>query len=282
MFRTPLAPMKKFLLPLLPAFALSLLAEEAGPAKLRSTVFRFEELAVKPTEVGERRDVSRQPTATLAEFECHVSTLNPEKASHPPHTHAQEELIILREGTLDVHQDGHDTRVGPGSVFFFAANHPHAVQNHGDTPAKYFVFNFSTAETARLKGQPAAPTPAGHLGSSVFEWRDLAVKPTPTGERRDLFDRPTATLVNFECHVTTLQPGVAPHPPHRHHDEEIVLVKDGELEVTLNGRTERAGPGSIVFISADDEHGWRNTGATPATYYVMRLKTEQTKLPAAL
>lgn len=274
--------MKCFRLPLLaglilPVLAAPLLAQEtAAPAKMGSRVFHWEDLAVQPTPVGQRRDVARNPTATLAEFECHISTLNPANASHPPHTHPQEELIILREGTLDVHSNGTNTRVGPGSLFFFASNNPHAVQNHGDKPATYFVFNFATAATAKLKGRAAEPTPAGHLGSSIFDWEKLAVKPTAKGERRDVFDRPTATLAGFECHVTTLKAGEEPHAPHHHADEEIVLVKDGQLEVMINGHTQQAGAGAIIFISSNDEHGWKNTGTVPATYYVLRLRTEQT------
>jgi quercetin dioxygenase-like cupin family protein len=267
----------------LPSFVVPLVAADGAPAgRLGSTVFRWEDLVVKPTGVGERRDVARQPSGTLAEFECHISTLNPNLASHPPHTHPQEELIILRDGTLDVHINGKETRVGPGSLFFFAANNPHAVQNRGDKPATYFVFNFTSAATARLRGQPMAPTPEGHLGSAVFEWTKLPVTPTKTGERRDVTDRPTATLVNFECHVTTLQAGEAPHATHNHPDEEFILIKEGELEISLNGKAQRAGPGSIVFVAPNDEHGWRNVGTTAATYYVIRFKTEDTKMKIAL
>jgi quercetin dioxygenase-like cupin family protein len=275
-------PMKRFrapwfALPLMPFLALPAFAQESASAPLGSTVFTWESREPKPTGVGERREVARQPSATLDEFECHISTLNPSQASHPPHTHPQEELIILRDGTLDVHINGTNTRVGPGSLFFFAANNPHAVQNRGDAPATYFVFNFSTAATARLRGLAMTPAPEGGMGSAIFEWAKLAVIPTTKGERRDLFDQPTATLANFECHVTTLKPGETPHAPHRHPDEEIVLVKEGQLDVTLNGRTTRATPGSIVFVSANDEHGWRNAGEGNATYYVMRLRTEKTR-----
>jgi quercetin dioxygenase-like cupin family protein len=274
--------MKCFRLPLLagllaPLLFSPLLAQEkAAPAKIGSMVWRWEDLAVNPTPVGARRDVARNPTATLGEFECHISTLNPAQASHPPHIHSQEELIILREGTLDVHVNGTDTRVGPGSLFFFASNNPHAVQNRGDKPATYFVFNFATGATAGMKGQISGPTTEKHLGASIFEWEKLAVKPTATGERRDVFDRPTATFANFECHVTTIKAGVSPHAPHHHGDEEVVLLKEGQLDVTINGKTQQIGPGSIVFVSSNDEHGWKNSGTTPATYYVLRLRTDQT------
>jgi hypothetical protein len=47
------------------------------------------------------RQVVRQPTLTLDELEMHVTTLNPGLASHPPHKHTNEELLILKEGTLE-------------------------------------------------------------------------------------------------------------------------------------------------------------------------------------
>ena len=256
------------LLALLPAMITA-----AETPKLGSTVFKFADLAVKPTGVGERRDVVDQPTATFEKFECHISTLNPGLASHPPHTHPQEELIILRDGTLDVNVNGQIQHVGPGSMFFFASNQPHAVQNSGKTPATYFVFNFATAatRTAPAIGAPVAP---GRLGSTVWEWAKLLAKPTPKGARREVVDSPTATLINFESHITTINPGEMPHAAHRHPDEEIILVKEGELDVTINGHTQHAGPGSIFFYSSNDEHGMKNTGTIPATYYVIRIVTE--------
>ncbi|HEX2861510.1 MAG TPA: cupin domain-containing protein [Lacunisphaera sp.] len=276
-------PCSRFLPVMASAMALSFArgAEGVPPATLPSTVFTWESLGVKSSGVGERRDVARNPTATLREFECHISTLNPNLASHPPHTHPQEELIILRDGELDVHINGVNTRVGPGSLFFFAANDPHAVRNPGDKPATYFVFNFSSAITDTLRGKAPLPADQGRLGSAIFHWEQLKYETTKAGGRRSVVDLPTATLANYECHVTTINAGLAPHAPHHHADEEIVLVKEGELDVTINGTTTRAGAGSIVFVSSGDEHGWKNAGTGPATYYVMRLKTAATPATVA-
>ena len=111
------------------------------------------------------------------------------------------------------------------------------------------------------------------LGSTVLDWAKLAVHPTPVGARRDLLDGPTATFENFEGHVTTLNPGEAPHPAHQHPDEELVVLKEGTLEVTINGASQRAGAGSVLLIASNDRHGWKNVGTTPATYYVFRIVT---------
>lgn len=154
------------------------------------------------------------------------------------------------------------------------------MQNHGDKPATYFVFNFSSATTAGFKGQPPLPADSARLGSSIFQWDQLKAETTKTGGRRAVFDLSTATLAHFECHITTIKAGLAPHAPHHHPDEEFLLLKEGQLDVTINGVTQRATPGTIVFISSGDEHGWRNAGDTDATYYVMRVKTEST--PAAV
>jgi quercetin dioxygenase-like cupin family protein len=101
----------------------------------------------KSTDVGAIRDLVRQPTATLDELEMHVTTLNPGLASHPPHTHPNEELVIVREGTVEVLNGGTWKRLGPGSVVFNASNSPHALRNIGDTPATYHVINWKTAAT---------------------------------------------------------------------------------------------------------------------------------------
>lgn len=43
----------------------------------------------------------QMPTTLLDELECHVRTLNPGESPHPPHQHRAEEMIILKEETLE-------------------------------------------------------------------------------------------------------------------------------------------------------------------------------------
>ncbi len=247
------------------------------PAKLGSKVFIWDELKVKATAVGQLRDVVNLPTATFEKFESHITTLNVGQASHAPHRHAREEFIIVKEGTVEVHINGHTQLAGPGSLLFYASNDLHAIRNAGPTPATYLVFNFETVATrsAPAEGAAAAKLP-GKLASTVFNWDKLVVKPTKVGSRRDVVNSPTVTCTNFECHVTTLNPGEVPHAAHRHPDEEIVVVKEGVMEVTINGVTNRGGPGSIFFYGSNDEHGMSNVGGTTASYHVIRIVTAAT------
>jgi mannose-6-phosphate isomerase-like protein (cupin superfamily) len=49
----------------------------------------------------------------------------------------------------------------------------------------------------------------------------------------------------------------------------MFLIREGTLEVTIKGQTTRLGPGSVGFVGSNDEHGVRNTGTTPAEYFVV-------------
>jgi quercetin dioxygenase-like cupin family protein len=108
------------------------------------------------------------------------------------------------------------------------------------------------------------------MGSSVFDWRLLPVRKTKVGESRQVCQAPTATLDELECHITTLNPGETPHPPHKHPDEEIVIIKEGTVESLVNGIVQRVGPGSVIFQAANQMHSIRNVGDRPATYHVIK------------
>lgn len=244
----------------------------AAKPKLGSTVFEWDKLTVLPRPNGERRDVADNPTATLGTFECHITTLKVGAVSHAPHRHPQEELIFVKEGQVEAHINGQTQICGPGSTFFFATNDAHALRNAGDAPATYWVVNLATPATADATLRNAMPK----VGSGVFDWTKLEARPSKVGEGRRVLDGSTVTLANLESHITTLNAGETPHAPHRHADEEIVIVREGTLEVTIEGRVTRAGPGSIVFVGANDMHGWRNVASTRASYHVVRVVTAET------
>jgi quercetin dioxygenase-like cupin family protein len=111
---------------------------------LRSKAYDWNGVTARKTAVGESRQFLRSPTATLDELELHVTTLNPGQTSHAPHQHPNEELIIVRDGTVEVLVQGQWTRLGPGSVIFNASNESHAIRNVGTGQTTYHVINWTS------------------------------------------------------------------------------------------------------------------------------------------
>ena len=119
---------------------------------------------------------------------------------------------------------------------------------------------------------PEAPPEAGEGSpASVFAAREMEWSDTGVGRRTQLMDEPTRTLSQLEIHITTLDPGETSHAPHRHPNEEVVVLREGELEVYVNGETKRIGPGSVMVFLSGDWHSVNNVGTVPATYEVINF-----------
>ena len=75
-----------------------------------------------------------------------------------------------------------------------------------------------------------------------------AEQPYPGLERRT-FDSDAATVNEYR-----FEPG-ARFPLHRHPEEQITLVEEGEVEMTIGGRRERLAAGGWSVAAPDVEHG---------------------------
>jgi quercetin dioxygenase-like cupin family protein len=116
---------------------------------------------------------------------------------------------------------------------------------------------------AATKTASAATT----LPSKTYRFEDLPVK----NKSRAVLDGETHSGFAIDMHMTELGPGEEPHPPHHHAHEEMVMIHEGTLEVTISGHSVNLGPGSTAYVASNEEHGWRNAGATRALYFVLAL-----------
>ncbi len=76
----------------------------------------------------------------------------------------------------------------------------------------------------------------------------------------------------LEMHETVLGPGVEAHPPHQHLHEEIIIVLEGTLETYVEGKTELAQTGAVIYFGSNQKHKSRNPGQVPSRYYVLELR----------
>ncbi|HMD40620.1 MAG TPA: cupin domain-containing protein [Candidatus Acidoferrum sp.] len=109
------------------------------------------------------------------------------------------------------------------------------------------------------------------LPSTMYPFENLPVRTTNGAKIRAVLKGRLATGESLEVHETTLRPEGAPHPAHHHEHSEMWLIREGTVEITVNGTSYRLGPGSVGFVRSNDEHGIKNTGTTPASYFVVAV-----------
>jgi quercetin dioxygenase-like cupin family protein len=130
--------------------------------------------------------------------------------------------------------------------------------------------SYSRRDLTLLLPALAAVTAAAQdksLPSKVYKFEDLTLK----GHSRAVLNGETKTGCPIEMHETEVAPGQMPHAPHHHVHEELMMLREGTLEVTISENVTTIGPGSAVFIKSGEQHGWKNTGSTPAHYFVIAL-----------
>jgi (S)-ureidoglycine aminohydrolase len=234
-------------------------------------VYHFESLETKKDSSRDRKQILDGRTPDLRSLEIHVSTLDPGKAPHPPHSHKDmEELVIVKEGRLKATINGKTTILGPGSIAMALPGDQHGFENAADprdphaSRTTYYVLKFQLAnpmDTAR--GRHAG-------GSFAVIWDTLTVQPTGKGEKRQVVDRPTALFSKFEMHATTLNAGEISHLPHVHRVEEIILLRKGNVEMQIGDKFYKAEAGDLVFLSSGVPHALKNTGAGPCQYFALQ------------
>lgn len=76
--------------------------------------------------------------------------------------------------------------------------------------------------------------------------------------------RPMLTIAMgsaIEVFDVTGRPGGGP-PPHKHKWEEIYVVLSGQMDVFVDGKTTRLGPGQFAHVPADTPHGYTTLDET--------------------
>jgi len=124
---------------------LAALGQSDKKPAMTSTAIEWSSVDAKANATGSSRKFIDGPTATLDRLDCHASTLNAGATNHEILTRPDDEVIIIKEGTVEAYVKDKWVKLGPGSVLFNARNVAQSMRNVGDGPATYHVVSFRVA-----------------------------------------------------------------------------------------------------------------------------------------
>lgn len=107
-----------------------------------SIIYHWDKILFISNAKGGRRQVFQHHTSLISDLEMHVTTLNEGIQSHAPHTHADEEIILLVKGEALMMVDGKPFPMTPGSLLFVDGEIPHGIENTGKGQCEYFAYRF--------------------------------------------------------------------------------------------------------------------------------------------
>jgi len=133
--------------------------------------------------------------------------------------------------------------------------------------------------SAQNKAAPAAPAAAAAPGveqlpvmkTQAFLFKDVPVTTNGKNMSRRNFTAKTHTGFKIESHTSDIAPGEVNHPPHQHLREEMMMIREGIMELTIAGKPYRLGPGDVGVIGSNEMHNAKNVGTTRAHYFIVNI-----------
>lgn len=229
---------------------------------IESTAYDWKKLDAKSMASGEINTLFKGNSDGFEYLHIFISSLDQgDSFVFPANSNDLERLVIMKSGIVTQTIGQHNKQLGKGSITLVMPGDLLQIQNIGTLDATFYVVMW------RAKN---IPNRNEGINSFMIDWEDLAFEETDKGGRRKVTRKPTVMLDEFEMHVTTLDEGMRSHPPHTHLDEEIILVRYGEVEELIDGKPYEVGEGSLIFLRSMVPHGIRNIGKGPCEYYAFR------------
>lgn len=118
-----------------------------------------------------------------------------------------------------------------------------------------------------------APTAAGTLSQSkVFTPEQMQVRKLPNGgQSRDVLRGTLPTGEVVAVHESEQPAAATPNPPHTIQHSEIIVVIEGTMAFEHDGRSDKAGPGGVIFVAPGTLHTVKNVGDGAARYCVIQV-----------
>jgi mannose-6-phosphate isomerase-like protein (cupin superfamily) len=125
---------------------------------LTTRVMNWDDARSRTDSWGEMRFYYTGETYATKDLLVAVAVVKPGQSVHPAHRHAEEEFLVIAEGTGVWHVDGSESPARKGDMLYVEPWVFHGLVNTGETPLTFFVIRWNG------KGVPLPPEPSGDHG----------------------------------------------------------------------------------------------------------------------
>ena len=114
------------------------------------------------------------------------------------------------------------------------------------------------------------------VNPGVYRWADRPIKVSEGRESGVFLEGTSPHFEYVKIHATTQNPGAKPGPVHANKDtEELIIVKEGTMKVTIDGKSSILGAGGVVLIMPQQMQSLENIGSSKLSYYAMKYRSKK-------
>ncbi len=114
--------------------------------------------------------------------------------------------------------------------------------------------------------------------SRVYTLDQMPVRKMANGGlSRDVLRGTLTTGEVVAVHESEQPAGMAPNAPHTIQHSEVTVVLEGMVVFEHDGRSEKVGPGGVIFVASGTLHTIRNVGDGTAKYCVVQVGADTKK-----
>lgn len=202
-------------------------------------------------------------TMSLANMTFQQANMREEQGVRNLYDEYQEQIVIVKEGEVEVTMRDETQVLGPRSVAFLLPGEKGTIRSRTLQSSYYRMVYTSLAETDLKRGREDG-------GSFTIDFDKVVFKKHNKGGVRSFFNRSTAMCPYYEMHITNLNPGIKSHEPHVHSATEIILMIDGETQMEIGNEIHKGNKGDVYLIPSNVPHAIKNIGDKQCQYFAFQ------------
>jgi (S)-ureidoglycine aminohydrolase len=112
--------------------------------------------------------------------------------------------------------------------------------------------------------------------SDDYAWKNAPVEKYEIGSKRTILNGVATDFASMTIEALTFIKGAALVPPPNglSNVEEMIVVKDGSLKITINGEAKTVGRGSVGIVMPGDKSSFSNAADGETTFYVLAYRSK--------